>query len=82
MTPPWPKMFEMMPMTIEPPKMDRLFFFRQFDGSPIILDSRRLIVTPSPDETLREIRELIDEIELDVCNRELAAMYRDVGGEG
>lgn len=75
-------MFEMMPMTVEPPKMDRLFFFRQFGGPPAVIDSRRLIVTPSPKEILRDVIELIDEIELDVCNRELAAMYRDVGGEG
>lgn len=74
--------FEMMPMTGEPPKMDRLYFFRRFDGLPVVLDSRRLIVTPSPEEILRDVIELIDEIELDVCNRELAAMYRDVGGEG
>lgn len=79
----WPKMLEMIPMTIEPPKPDRLWFFRQFDYlPPMVLDSRRLVIMKSDEEWLREALELIDEIELNVCNRAIAAMYLDVGGEG
>ncbi len=76
----FPTMFEMMPMHVEPPKPDPLYFFRKY-MSPAVMDSRRVILT-DPVDLHRELLELLNEIELDACNRAIAAMYRDVGGEG
>lgn len=49
--------------------------------APLVLAPNYLLI-PRSEDILRETLALIDEIEVDLVNRELASVYRDIGGEG
>lgn len=69
-------------MTTTPPEplAFRPFMFANF-GMPAVLDSRRVVVMDGV-SLWDDIRQLIHEIELRLCNDAIDEMYRDVGGEG
>lgn len=68
-------------MTMTPPEPPAFRPFMLADlGVPAALDSRMLVRTEG--SLLDEVRQLIHEIELRLCNDAIDEMYRDVGGEG
>lgn len=70
-----------MTVTLPEPPALRSFMFADL-GMPAVMDSRVLVRTKSANSLLDEIRQLIHEIELQLCNDAIDEMYRDVGGEG
>ena len=60
----------------------RGFFLRDYlDRGPLLLTPVSCLLLPTREELLRQVEELVDEIDRDAESREYERLMRDYGGE-